>query len=485
MSALAPAGGFAGLPTPADLPAAVVAIAARIQAAGERAYLVGGSLRDLCRGQPPKDWDLATSARPSAVRTLFAGVAPVIPTGEAHGTMTVVWEGVPFEVTTLREDGPYTDRRRPDQVTFTTAIERDLARRDFTVNAMALDLASSEFIDPEGGLLDLRQRVLRAVGNPDARFLEDPLRLLRGARVAAELEFELEPATGAALGRHRRELKTIAPERIQKELMALLAARRPSRGLRVCSSQGLLAEIAPELVEGQGVVQNRYHRYDVLTHGFFACDEAPASNLRVRLAALLHDVAKPRARQLVQGQGTFYGHDKLGAEMADTFLQRLRFPNADREWVIRLIRHHLFQYREDWTDAAVRRFIRRVGEELLPDLFLLRTADAVASGRLQSEPWGLRALQGRVDALRADRVAGMPAALALDGHDVMTILGLDPGPEVGTWLDRLWEAVLDDPAVNTRDALTRLLTARPPAGGSRSGPESGPENQGDACAEMA
>jgi hypothetical protein len=153
--------------------------------------------------------------------------------------------------------------------------------------------------------------------------------------------------------------------------------------------------------------------------------------------------------------------------------------------VIRLIRHHLFQYREDWTDAAVRRFIRRVGEELLPDLFLLRTADAVASGRLQSEPWGLRALQGRVDALRADRVAGMPAALALDGRDVMAILGLDPGPEVGTWLDRLWEAVLDDPALNTRDALTRLLTARPPAGGLRSGPESGPVNQGDACAEMA
>ncbi|HWN81530.1 MAG TPA: CCA tRNA nucleotidyltransferase [Candidatus Udaeobacter sp.] len=483
MTAAAPGGGFAGLPALADLPAPVLALAARIQAGGESAYLVGGSLRDLCRGQAPKDWDLATSASPSTMRALFADVAPVIPTGEAHGTVTVIWYGTPFEVTTLREDGPYTDRRRPDQVTFTGEIARDLARRDFTVNAMALDLARGAFIDPEGGLRDLRDRVLRAVGDADARFREDPLRLLRGARFAAQLEFELAPATLAALGRHRRELATIAPERIQKEWMALLAARRPSRGFRLCSSQGLLAEIAPELSEGLGVVQNRYHRYDVLTHGFFACDEAPASNPRVRLAALLHDVGKPRARQVIEGEGTFYGHDKVGAEMADTLLQRLRFPNADREWVIRLIRHHLFQYREDWTDAAVRRFIRRVGEELVPDLFLLRTADARASGRLQSEPWGLQALQSRVDALRADRVAGMPAALALDGHDVMHILGLAPGREVGAWLDRLWEAVLDDPALNTREELTRLLSARPPAGLSPTGSDS--DHQGDKCAEMA
>ena len=455
------------LPSPAELPPAVRALAVKIASAGHRTYLVGGSLRDLCRGGEPADWDLATTARPSELREIFAGEAPVIPTGERHGTLTVVWAGTPYEVTTLREDGPYTDRRRPDRVTFTTEIERDLARRDFTVNAMALDLADFRFIDPEGGRADLAAGVLRAVGDPDQRLTEDPLRLLRAARFAAQLELEVAPQTRAALVRRADGLQSIAPERIQKEWMALLAARRPSRGLRLCSATGLLASVVPELLEGLGVVQNRHHRYDVLTHGFRACDEAPRVNPAVRLAALLHDVAKPRTRQVLAGESTFDGHDKLGADMADTILQRLRFPNADRERVIRLIRHHLFQYRTDWTDAAVRRFIARVGEEHLPDLFELRAADARASGRLLGEPEGVSALWGRVQALLADRVTGWPATLALDGHEVMAILAIGPGPEVGKWLGFLWEAVLEDPAVNTPAELAARLRARashaPPA----------------------
>jgi tRNA nucleotidyltransferase (CCA-adding enzyme) len=446
----------ARLPTPDQVPEAVREIAARLIAAGHRAYLVGGSLRDLCRGSRPADWDLATSAAPGEVRGLFPDA---IPTGERHGTMTIRRAGRAYEVTTLREDGTYTDRRRPDRVEFTAEIERDLARRDFTVNAMALDLESGRFIDPEAGGADLAQKTLRAVGDPDRRFGEDALRLLRAARFSAQLEFAVEPATRAALARQAPGLAHVAPERIQKELIALLAARLPSSGIHLLAAVGLLPHILPELAEGIGVTQNRYHRYDVFTHALFTCDEAPADRPAVRLAGLLHDVGKPRSRQVIDGEGTFYGHDKLGAEMADNALGRLRFPNVERERVVRLVRHHLFQYREDWTDAAVRRFIRRVGEEHLGDLFVLRWADARASGRLRGEPWGLRALESRIEHLLRDRVAGFPAALALDGRDVMDILGIEPGPEVGRKLAALWEAVLDDPAVNTRERLTALLLA--------------------------
>jgi putative nucleotidyltransferase with HDIG domain len=416
--------------------------------------LVGGSLRDLLLGRTPADWDLATSARPDEVRSLFAAV---VPTGERHGTMTVLTSDRAYEVTTLREDGVYSDMRHPDQVEFTRDVKRDLERRDFTINAMAFDLGTRELIDPAGGQADLARRLLRAVGDPDIRFAEDALRILRAARFAAQLEFRIDEPTRAAMARGAGHVPRIAAERIQKELLLLLDAGRPSRGLSLLHAIGVLRAILPELVEGVGVTQNRHHRYDVFTHALFACDEVESGGRRVRLAALLHDVGKPRVRQLVAGEGTFYGHDKLGAELADAMLRRLRFANDDREAVVRLVRHHLFEYREEWSDAAVRRFIRRVGEDLIPDLFALRLADARAAGFTPTAPASLARLRARIEAAVRDRERGMPLDLAVDGRDVMAALGLAPGPEVGRWLARLWEAVLEDPGLNTRERLLAFV----------------------------
>lgn len=446
-----------GVPDPERLPESLRAVAASLRAAGHLVYLVGGSLRDLLLGRTPADWDLATSAIPVEVAGLFR---QVIPTGAEHGTMTVLAEDKSYEVTTLREDGVYSDMRRPDHVAFTRDVRRDLLRRDFTINAMALDLPSGELIDPAGGREDLAIGRVRAVGDADLRFREDALRLLRAARFAAQLEFTVEERTRAAMARAAAGITHIAPERVQKELLILLEAGRPSIGFALMQMAGILARILPELSEGAGVTQNRFHRYDVLTHSLFACDEAPAERRWVRLAALFHDVAKPRTRQVVDGEATFYGHDALGAEMTDAILRRLRFSNEDREAVVRLVRHHLFQYREEWTDAAVRRLIRRVGEERIDDLFQVRIADARATGQGPGTPAGLQALGARVERELSDRTGGMPFRLAIDGNDVMAALAIAPGPEVGRWLALLWEAVLEDPLLNTRERLLAFLQER-------------------------
>ncbi len=440
-----------------QLPEPLRAVAAGLITAGHSAYLVGGSLRDLLLGRMPRDWDLATSAHPEEMRRLFA---QVIPTGEKHGTLTVLTGGAAYEVTTLRADGVYSDMRRPDSVEFTTDVERDLARRDFTVNAMALDLRTGLLIDPLGGRTDLAQGVIRAVGDPADRFAEDALRLVRAARFAAQLGFAVDEATRRAMAERGPLVARIAPERVQKELVAMLGAPRPSTGIVLLATLGLLAHIMPELLEGAGVTQNRYHRYDVFTHGLFTVDRAPAGRPRVRLAALLHDVAKPRTRALRAGEATFYDHDKLGAEMTDTMLRRLRLPNADRLAVVGLVRHHLFMYGEEWSDAAVRRFIRRVGEDLIPDLFALRRADAAASGRVSGGANGLDTLAARVCRLLAAREAELPERLALSGGEVMAALGLEPGPEVGKWLAVLREAVLDDPGCNTCEQLLAILLSK-------------------------
>jgi len=460
------------------VPAALRAVAATLTAAGHSAYLVGGSLRDLLSGREPADWDLATSAHPAEVRRLFARV---IPTGEKHGTMTVLAGGAAYEVTTLRADGVYSDMRRPDSVEFTDSIARDLSRRDFTVNALALDLATGELIDPTGGVRDLAAHIVRAVGDPAQRFAEDALRLLRAARFAAQLGYSIEPATRAAMGARASLITRVAAERIAKELRLLLAGERPSRGLQVLAGSGLLTHLVPELMGGVGVTQNRFHRYDVFTHTVFTVDRAPARPA-VRLAALLHDVAKPATRELRGGEATFYDHDKVGAEMADDILRRLRFPNAERAAAVHLVRHHLFLYTAEWSNAAVRRFIRRVGEEAIPDLFALRVADSAASGRLAGEPAGLAELAARVAAMLATREEELPPRLALDGADVMAALGLDPGPDVGKWLAVLAEAVLDDPRFNTREQLLALLLEAARGAGDaspRSPDRSDPVDRGD------
>ena len=313
-----------------------------------------------------------------------------IPTGIAHGTVTVLTDGRPVEVTTFRGDGAYADGRHPVAVTFVPDIRQDLARRDFTVNAVAGDPLDGTVVDPFGGLVDLRARLLRAVGDPDARFSEDGLRPMRAARFAATLEFDVEAATRAALGRHLDVFRKVSRERVRDELAKMLLAPRPSVGLHLLRESGLLAEFLPQLARTHGVPQNRFHQFDLFEHTLHAVDGTPP-RLPVRLAALLHDLGKLEAVEWDERKGdrTFVGHERLSAAIAGEWLRELRFASRESEHVVALVANHGTYYDASWTDAAVRRWIRRVGVEHIDNQLALLAADLAAKGDRPDVPQGL------------------------------------------------------------------------------------------------
>lgn len=453
---------------PTRVPAPVRDLILRLQGEGHRACLVGGCVRDLIRGTPVLDWDVGTSAVPERVRALFPGA---IPTGLKHGTVTVPLPSGPCEVTTFRVESGYSDARRPDQVVFTADIEKDLARRDFTVNAIAWDPASREEWDPFAGRGDIQARTLRAVGDPVARFREDGLRPLRAARFAATLEFEVETETFHALTAARGQVARVAAERIRDELVKMLAAREPSRGFEVLRRSGLLETVLPELAACVAIPQNRYHAYDVYFHTLHTTDAAPQAKPVVRLAALFHDVGKPATRgEKENGDATFYNHQFESARLAEAAMARLRFSRDMTDRVVHLVRQHMFDYRPEWTDATVRRFVRTVGIENVADLFDLRIADNLGNGLKTGFPHYLGELTERIGRVVEAQEALSVRDLKVDGGDVMRELGLPPGPEVGRVLDRLLEEVIEDPSLNDRKRLLRRLhrglaidTAGPPA----------------------
>lgn len=439
------------------VPENVLGICKRLREKGKRGWIVGGCVRDLLRGKEAKDWDVATDARPEDVVRMFR---KVIPTGIQHGTVTVLKGGVHYEVTTLRGEGAYSDGRRPDSVEFVDDITADLARRDFTFNAIAIDPVDGHLIDPFGGAADLDARIVRAVGDPLERFSEDGLRVLRAARFAATLECSIDPATERAMG-HERALTTfrrVSAERVRDEWMKSMAATRPSVAFEIMRRTSILGITCPELVESVGCEQNKWHVYDVWGHAM-ACLDACAPSPILRVAALLHDVGKPRTRAFSDKTGdyTFYDHERIGAEMAEPLLSRLRFSNEERAKITALIRHHLICYSDDWTDAAVRRWLRRVTPELAPDLYLIGIADALGKGRDASEDIAsLGKLKERFEAMLAAGAALSARDLAINGSDLMNELDLKPGRVIGQILERLVELVTDDPSINER---ARLLDA--------------------------
>jgi tRNA nucleotidyltransferase (CCA-adding enzyme) len=438
---------------------AALAVCRRLREAGHAAHVVGGCVRDLLLGRAAKDWDVATSALPGEVQQLFR---KTVPTGIQHGTVTVLVGKEHIEVTTYRGEGEYTDARRPDHVEFGVTLEEDLARRDFTVNAIAYDPLDDAIVDPFGGREDLARRVLRAVGDPAARFREDGLRVMRAVRFVATLGMELEPATEAAIPGALGSLARVSGERVRDELLKLLAAPRPSVGLLAMERTGILGTILPELAEAVGVTQNRHHAYDVWRHTVASVDATPGDAI-VRLGTLLHDVGKPRTaapKPDAPEENTFYRHDAVGAEMADAIGRRLKLSNAERARVVALVAHHMFWYSPEWTDATVRRFIRRVGTELLPDLFALREGDVVGRGRGEDPEVELGELRRRVDKVVAEDQALSIADLAVTGEDVMRVLGIPPGRAVGDKLRELLEAVTEDPSLNERETLLALLARR-------------------------
>ncbi len=435
------------------LPESVASVLAALAEVGEEAALVGGCVRDLLRGELPADWDVATSAPPEVVAGRFPGSTWQNP----FGTVTVLVPGGErgIEVTTYRVEGSYRDRRRPDHVRWGRSLIDDLARRDFTMNAMAWlpeEPGIGRLVDPFGGAGDLETGLLRAVGDPDARLEEDALRLVRAVRFATRFDQRIDPTTEAAIRRHAASASTLSGERLRGELLRILSGPvPPSRAFVLMEELGLLPVLVPELAALRGVPQAKNLPGDALDHSLRAMDALPASDPTLRLSGLLHDLGK--ATTLADGH--FIGHETAGADLAEALLRRLRFPRNEILRVGRLVRQHMFAYGGEWTDAAVRRFIRRVGVDLLDDLFALRAADDAASGFTQPAEGGLAELAARAFAA----VAADPLdtrQLAVDGHILADELGIAPGPEIGRLLSRLLEAVLEDPSLNQRSTLLAL-----------------------------
>lgn len=449
-------------------------IAKALHKNGHSAYLVGGCIRDLLLENQPKDWDITTNARPEEVQKLFPDsvyendfgtVGVKIPTPKGVGTPTRSVGADSdnptlkiVEITTFRLEGKYTDKRHPDEIKFAKTVEEDLSRRDFTVNALAFDLAENKIIDPFNGGEDLRNKVIRAVGDPVARFDEDALRLLRAVRFSAQLGFKIEDATMEALKRGAHLLEIISNERIRDEFMKLIMTPRAAEGVEMLTGVGLMRFVVPEILEGVGVGQNKHHIYSVYEHNLKALEYAAQKNysLEVRLASLLHDVGKPRTKRGEGPDSTFYGHEVVGAKIVLKILDKLRFPKDIVEYVAHLVRWHMFYYNVgEVSEAGVRRFLRRIGPECLDDLLKVREADRIGSGVPKAVPYKLRHLLFMIDKVKRDPIS--PKALKINGGDVMSILKIEPSPRIGHLLALLLEEVIEKPELNEKDILVARL----------------------------
>lgn len=435
------------------LPRAVLELCSRLSSGGHRAWIVGGCVRDSLAAQlegqsPPgtwvaKDWDIATDALPEQVTRLFRRV---IPTGIEHGTVTVMLHDLPLEVTTLRAEKGYADGRRPDQIDFVSSIEEDLARRDFTVNAMAFEPESETLVDPFGGQDDLVRRTLRAVGDPAQRFGEDGLRVLRAARFVATLEFELDPTTAAAMRPSLDTYGRVSAERIREEWQKTLRAKTPSRGFRVMHEHGLLDITAPELAALARRVAPGGDALALSLRRTDHCERVPEK----RLAALLGELDSVPAR---------------AADLAEALLVRLRYSNAERKWITRLIRERNVPTDPAATDADIRRWLRRAGVDLYADVCSIARADVAAryedakSPEREQHLAAIERFEARAAALLATEPPLTLSALAVDGKALMEHAGFKPGREIGRALEALLDVVIEDPALNTREQLLERARA--------------------------
>jgi tRNA nucleotidyltransferase (CCA-adding enzyme) len=419
-------------------------------ASGFEAFVVGGCVRDALRGVDPQDWDVATSAKPEAIQKLFKRSLYT----NRFGTVIVESGAHQIEVTTYRVEAGYADHRRPEEVAFTESLHEDLARRDFTMNAMAWrpTPAGGELVDPFDGRADLETKIVRAVGDPAERFAEDALRMLRAVRFATVLHMRIEPRTADAILTHAHLATTLSGERIQQELNKILLADRPSTGIRLLSDLGLLAVLCPELEISKSIPQDKAVAQDVFEHSLITVDATPP-DLVLRLAGLFHDVGKAET----MADGHFHQHEFVGEAITRRVLRRWKYPKDTVSAVTHLIRHHMFWYQADWTGSAVRRFIRKVGLEVIPDLFALRRADNIGSGVRAPRLYALEDLWTRVQEEIERSTAFSPHDLEVDGNDVMRELGIGPGPEVGRVIAAVFERVLDDPDLNTRDRLIAVI----------------------------
>lgn len=444
---------------------------------GFECYLVGGAVKDIVLGNKPHDYDLATDALPDEMLNIFP---KSVATGAKFGTILALTpdeQGEVFEVevTTFRSEAEYVDGRWPSSVEFVIDIDKDLGRRDFTFNAMAIDLATADLsgsddeeqlldvYDPFNGITDLNRHIVKAVGTPLERFKEDGLRAFRACRLASELDFDIEEETFNAIKQSVPVVEMVSMERIREEFMKLLLySPKPSKGINLLKDTGLLAVFLPELLEGIGVEQKLNHKYDVYEHSLRTCDVAEDS---VKLVALLHDLGKVATDT---GDGHFYGHDSVGTEMTEKIMKRLKFSKDEIEKAKKLVKNHMFHYPHitkdmdekekenvklhEWSDAAIRRFLRRVGEENIDDLFRLRIADATANPSSEFNPKEIAELQAHISEVLKQDMALKVADLKVTGDDLANI-GVPRGPQMGEILNKLLDIVIEDPLKNKKEIL--------------------------------
>lgn len=450
------------------IPALLKEFGSVFEEAGFKAYLVGGAVRDIFLGKKASDWDVATNATPQDVMKLFKFV---VPTGIEHGTVTVHYKKHEIEVTTFRTESGYSDGRHPDSVNYAATIEEDLSRRDFTMNAIAVDLKNGRIVDPYGGKKDIQKKLIRTVGLARERFLEDGLRPIRAIRFSSQLEFKIEEKTYCEISTEPvlKKIAGISLERFRDELLKLLKAPKPSLGIRQMEETGILNIFIPEFTVCRGCIQSDdrgYHIFDVMDHNLYACDGAPAAKPLVRLAALFHDIGKPASRtETTSPEGLkvfhFFNHEAESEKLARKIMIRLKFSNADTDHVCHLVKNHMFYYTPDWTDAAVRRFLVKVGSENIPDLIDLRFADMYGKYnqpvRLHDSAAcdSLIELQDRIKAIEEKNQALSLKDLAINGKDLIA-LGIPAGKQLGVILNDLFEAVLEDPGLNEKEKLIEM-----------------------------
>lgn len=505
-----------------QIPTPVIETLQTLVAAGFEAHIVGGCVRDLILGREPKDWDITTNALPDEIIALFpdsfyendfgtVGVktVPFLASGKEdreparNGSQAKRSDSGRhdiIEVTTYRTEAGYSDNRRPDAISFVSTLEEDLARRDFTMNAIAASISQQStknsqrehshartpsacslltvdclltIVDPFDGQKDIREKIIRAVGDADTRFGEDALRMMRAVRFFSEMSekkngewgmgngkknaeaktgWNMEERTLEAIKRHADSIPNVSWERIRDEFSRIILSNDPAKGVELLHETGLLRHILPELEEGIGVGQNLHHVYTVWEHNLRALDTCPSEKLEVRLAALLHDVAKPRTKRGDGYRSTFYNHDHVGARMTRAILTRLRYPKNIVEKAALLVDNHLFYYNVgEVTESSVRRLVRRVGLENMADLMAVRIGDRLGSGVPKAKPYKLRHLEYMVDKVSKDPIS--VKMLAIHGSDLMTGLDMEPGPKIGAVLDVLLSEVIENPEKNTREYL--------------------------------
>jgi len=434
---------------------------------GFKAYLVGGAVRDIFLNKEASDWDVTTNATPQDVMAMFK---TVIPTGIEHGTVTVHFKNVEIEVTTFRTESGYSDGRHPDSINYAATIEEDLARRDFTINAIAVNLKDGEITDPFNGRRDIKKKIIRTVREPYDRFMEDGLRPVRALRFSSQLNFTIEKNTFTAISNPdvQKKIQSISIERFRDEFCKLLKADRPSTGLKLMEETGVLKLFIPEFSECRNCSQSDdrgYHIFDVMDHCLYACDGAPAGKLPVRIAALFHDIGKPESKTEHKENGitiyNFYNHETFSAKQTRTIMTRLKFSNAEIDYVCHLIAHHMFHYESTWTDAAIRRFLVKTGSENVADLIDLRLADMYGK---YNQPVRLHdtaacdlliEFQERIKRIEESANALSLKDLAVNGKDLIEA-GIPAGKKLGAILNELFETVLEDPSLNTKEKLLEI-----------------------------